>query len=77
MVQETGVQSQIKSYLKHTHTKKVLDASLLNTKHYHVWIKDKWSNPGKEVVPSLTPVVAIVKRGSLGITLQYAQPIYK
>ena len=32
--------------------KMVLDASLLNTQHYKVWIGVKWSNPGKGVVPS-------------------------
>ena len=31
--------------------KMVLDASLLNTKHYKVWIKGKWSNPGNGVAP--------------------------
>ena len=30
-------------------TKKILlDASLLNTQLYEVWIKGKWGNPGKE-----------------------------
>ena len=32
-----------------------LDASLLNTQHYKVQIKSKWSNPGKGVAPSSTP----------------------
>ena len=32
----------------------VLDASLLNTQHYKVWIKGKWSNPGKQVASSPT-----------------------
>ena len=31
--------------------KTALDASLLNTQHYKVWIKGKWSNPGKGVAP--------------------------
>ena len=53
MVRETGVQSQFESYqwLK----KILLDAFLINTQYYKVWIKDKWSNPGKEVVLSPTP----------------------
>ena len=34
--------------------KMVLDASLLSTHHYKVWIKSKWINPGKGVVPSPT-----------------------
>ena len=29
-----------------------VDASLLNTQHYKVLIKDKWSSPGKGVAPS-------------------------
>ena len=34
--------------------KMVLDTSWLNIQHYKAQIKDKWSNPGKEV-PSSTP----------------------
>ena len=33
----------------------VLNASLLNTRHYHVWIKVKWSNPEKGVALSPIP----------------------
>ena len=33
----------------------VLDASLLNTQHYNVWIKCKWSNSGNGVAPSPVP----------------------
>ena len=39
MVWETGVQSQVKSYQRLK--KMVLDAALLNTQHYKVWIKGK------------------------------------
>ena len=35
--------------------KMVLDASLLNTKHYKERTKDKLSNPGKRVALSPTP----------------------
>ena len=35
--------------------KMVLDAFLLNTQHYKVHIKGKWSNPRKGVAPSPTP----------------------
>ena len=31
-----------------------LDVSLLNTQHYKVWIKVKWSNPRNGVGPSPT-----------------------
>ena len=36
-------------------SKKVLDASLLNTQYYKVRIKGKWSNPRKRVASSPTP----------------------
>ena len=35
-------------------SKMVLDAALLNTQYYTVWIKGKWSNPRNEVAPSFT-----------------------
>ena len=53
MVWETGVQSQAESYQRLK--KMALDAFLLNPRDYKVRIKDKWSNPGKDVVPSPTP----------------------
>ena len=40
-----------------------LHASLLNTQHYKVWIKGKWSNSEKEIAPYLS-VVAIEKGAS-------------
>ena len=45
MVEETRVQSQVES----------LHTFLLNTQHLKLQIKAKWNNPGKGVVPSLTP----------------------
>ena len=43
--------------------KMVLDTFLLNAQNYKIWIKSKWSNPGKRVVPSQhLSVVAIEKR---------------
>ena len=41
--------------------KVVFDASLLNTKHFKVQIKDIWSNQGKGVVPSPAPQVLRLK----------------
>ena len=52
MVRETWVQSQVVIIKTQ---KMVIDASLLNTHHYKVRIKSKWSNIGKGVAPSLTP----------------------
>ena len=45
MARETEVESQVESY--QTLKKMVLDAALLNTQHYKVGIKGRWSNPGK------------------------------
>ena len=50
--------------------KMVLDASLLNTQHYKVQIKDKWSNPEKGVAPTLhLDIVAIKKRAEVYICI--------
>ena len=35
-------------------TKIVLDASLIHTQLYNIWIKGKWSNARKRVMPSCT-----------------------
>ena len=35
----------------------VLDTSLINTQHYKIQIKGKWSNPRKRVAPSSTPSI--------------------
>ena len=44
----------------------VLDASLLNTQHYKIWIKVKWSNPGKRIAPSLHLCIVAIENGSFG-----------
>ena len=64
MVWETTVQSQVELYQRLKKKKRVLDASLLNTKHYKVQIKSKWSNPRKSVAPSPT-----VKKGAFRLPL--------
>ena len=51
--------------------KMVLDASLLNTQHYKVRIKGKWSKPGKGIAPSLTPQCS-----SYWVALYYGWPTY-
>ena len=56
--------------------KTVLDASLLNTQHYKVWIKGKWSCPGKEVVLSPTPWCSNYWKGSLWVDLDYGWPTW-
>ena len=66
MAQETLVQSQVESYQRLK--KMVLDASLLNTRHYKVRIKGK---VGKGVASSPTPWCSSYQKGSLRVTLDY------
>ncbi len=47
------VQSQVESYKRFK--KMLLDAALLNTLHYKVWIKGKVEHPGNGVASSPTP----------------------
>ena len=56
--------------------KMLFDASLLNTQHYKVRIKDKWSNPGKGVAPSFIPRCSSYQKGSLRVTLEYGCQLY-
>ena len=56
--------------------KMVLDSSLLNTQHYKVQIKRKWSNPGKRIVPSLKLHCSSYWKGNLWVTLNYGRPTY-
>ena len=63
--------------LSHTKDSKiVLDASLLNTQHYKVQIKGKWSNLEKGIVPSSTLQCISSWKGSLHVTLDYDWPTY-
>ena len=51
--------------------KMVLDASLLNTQHYKLWIKGKVGNPGKGVAPSPTSWCSSYWKGNLQVTIIY------
>ena len=53
----------------------VLDASLLNTQHYKVWIKSKVVNPEKEVAPSPTPWCSSYQKGNHWVTLDYGRQL--
>ena len=52
---DPGSQDSIPGQVIPKTQKMVPDAFLLNTQHYNVWIKGKWSNSGKEEAPSSTP----------------------
>ena len=54
----------------------VLGTSLLNTQHYKVKIKVKWSNSGKGVAPSPTPWCSSYRKGSIRVTLDYGRQLY-
>ena len=56
--------------------KMVLDAILLNTQHYKVLSRVKWSNPGKGVTPSPTPWCSSYRKGILRVTLNYGRQLY-
>ena len=54
----------------------VLDAFLVNTQHYKVQVKGKWSNTGKGVALYFTLRCSSYWKGSLGVTLDYGRPTY-
>ena len=55
--------------------KMVLDASLLNTQHYKVWIKGKVEQSREGVAPP-TPWCSSYRKGSLRVTLDYGRQLY-
>ena len=55
--------------------KMLLDAILLNTQHYKVLSRVKWSNPGKGVEPSPTPRCSSYRKGILRVTLDYGRQL--
>ena len=56
--------------------KMVLDASLLNTQHYKVWIKGKVEQSREGVAPSPTHWCSSYRKGSLRVTLDYGHQLY-
>ena len=53
--------------------KVILDVSLLNTQHYKIWIKGKWSNPGNGVESFPTPWYSSYWKGSLWVILDFSR----
>ena len=56
--------------------KMVLDASLLITQHYKVWIKGKVEQSWEGVAPSPTPWCSSYRKGSLWVTRDYGRQLY-
>ena len=54
----------------------VHDTSLINSQHDKERSKVMWSNPGKEVAPSPTPLFSSYWKGSLRIALDYDRQLY-
>ena len=65
----SGDQGSILGWVLEKTKKMLLDASLLDTWYYKIQIKDKWSNPVKEVVPSPIPWCNRYWKGNLQVTL--------
>ena len=55
--------------------KMVLDTSLLNTHHYKVLSRVKWSNPGKGVTTSPRPRCTSYWKGNLWVVLYYGRQL--
>ena len=73
MARKTWVQSQVKSYQRLK--KMVLDASLLYTQHYKVWIKGKVEQSREGIAPSHIPWCSSYQKGRLGVTLDYGHQL--
>ena len=65
MVRETWIQSQVESYQR-LNKWYLMSPVLLNTQHYKVRIKGKWSNPGKGVAPPLPVILVAIEKGTFG-----------
>ena len=74
MAQETKVQFQVVLILKPQ--KMLLDTALLNTEHYKIRIKGKWSNPMKGVAPPVHLGKVANEKRFFGVALEYGRPTY-
>ena len=75
MDHETGLQSYVVTYQRLK--KMIFDVSLFNTQHYKVRIKDKGSNPGKRLAPSLQLAVVAIEKGTFGSPLTTVSQLTK
>ena len=73
MVRETWVQSQLASYQRLL--KWYLIPPCLTLGNIRYVSRVKWSNPGKELAPSLTPWCSSNRKGSLLVALDYGRQI--
>ena len=74
MAQETLVQSQVESYQRLK--KWYLMPPCLAFSIIWYWSSVKWSNPGKEVAPFLTPWCSRYQKGSPRVILDYGRQFY-
>ena len=74
MAWETWVQSQVKSYQRLKKWFLMLPCLTLSIIRYGSRVK--WSNPGKELVPTPTPWCSSYRKWSLRVTLNYGRQIY-
>ena len=71
-----GDRDSISGWSHTNESKMVLDAALLNSQHYKVWIKGKRNNPGKGVGMSPTPQCSNYCKKRLWVTLDNSQTTY-
>ena len=71
-----GDQSSVPSLVILMTQKMILDAFLLNTQHYKIWIKGKWSNTGIGVAPTRTPQYESYSKERLWVVHNYGRPTY-
>ena len=74
LARETRFQSQVKSYRRIK--KWYLIPPCLTLSNIKYVSRVKWSNPGKEVVPSLTPQYSNYWKGSFLVALDYDRQLY-
>ena len=74
MVQQTGVQSQVKSYQRLK--KWYLIPPCLTLSIIRYMLRVKWSNPGKGEAPSTTSRCCSYWKGSLWVTIDYSHQLY-
>ena len=74
MVQETGVQSPVKSYQRLKKWNLMPPCLILSIIIYVSRVK--WSNQGKRVAPSPTPRCSCYWKGRLRVALDYGRPTY-
>ena len=76
LIYDPGDRSSVPGRVIHKTQKMVLDASLLNTQHYKVRIRGKWSHPEKEVALSAIHRCYSYRKERLQVALDNGLPTH-